>query len=221
MAKLLIKSGEKQVQEIKLKPGVNRFGRNPGNDHRVVDPGVSEIHCEVLVEGDFVFVRDLGSTNGTFVDKNPVTESALYAGQTLQIGPVEMILDAPEVRLAIPELPKPQAPAPVISDKLSDGYAACLNHGTRHAAWQCTHCTRCFCDHCIRKLRRVGGAYIRLCSACSNTVELTPWAEMMKKRKKSVFHRLVGKIKDSFKTTKQLLTKDLPPPSTPGAQPRA
>ncbi|EEF62566.1 FHA domain-containing protein [Pedosphaera parvula] len=221
MAKLLIKSGDRQVQEINLKPGINRFGRNATNDHLVVDPGVSEMHCEVLVEGNFVFVRDLNSTNGTFVDKNPITESALYSGQTLKIGPVEMILDAPVVQLAIPELPRPEAPAPVHSDKLSDGYAACLNHGNRHAVWECTSCTRCFCDHCVRKLRRVGGAYIKLCSACSNPVELTPWAAMMKKKKKSMFGKLVGKIKSSFKTTKRLLSNNNPPPAPPGTQPRA
>src|SRR5689334_5952286 len=144
MAKLLIKSGDRPAQEIKLKPGINRFGRNSANDHRVMDAGVSEMHCEILVEGDYVFVRDLNSTNGTFVDRQPIKECPMQNGQTLQIGTVEMVLDAPIIQLSIPELPKPVGAEVPVSETLSDGYAACLNHGSRHAIWECTHCHRCY-----------------------------------------------------------------------------
>ncbi|MDB6121186.1 MAG: domain containing protein [Pedosphaera sp.] len=221
MARLIIKSTESPAQVIELRTGLNRFGRSADNDHLVVDPSVSDRHCEVLVEGDFVFVRDLGSTNGTFVNKQPVKETALYTGQVLQIGPVEMILDAPVAHLSLPELPIPQQ-LTVTTTLLRDGYAACLNHGGRHAIWECTDCHRCYCDQCVRKLRRVGGAYIKLCAACSHPTELSPWAVMMKKKKRSVFGKLVGKIKNSFKNTKQLFTRnDSLPPQPPGAQPRA
>ena len=91
------------------------------------------------------------------IDRQPVRESALYSGQTLQIGPMQMLLDAPEVRLAIPELPPPEQPFEVKIQPLPDGYPACLNHAVRHAVWECTFCGRHYCDGCIRKLRRIGG----------------------------------------------------------------
>ena len=184
---------------------MTRFGRSHGNDYPLNDPAVSELHCEVLVDHDMVFVRDLGSTNGTFINRQPVTEATLYAGQVLQIGALEMILDAAEIRVALPELPMAPVPEPVESVNLKDGYAACLNHSLRHAVWSCDFCGRNHCDECVRKLRRVGGAFLKFCPACSNACKLSPWAEMMRGRKRSLIGRVVGKIKNGFKLTKQLL----------------
>lgn len=206
MAKLIVQSKEQPTgQVIDLKPGVTRFGRSAGNDYPLNDPAVSEKHCEVLVDHDLVFVRDLGSTNGTFINRQPVTEAMLYAGQILQIGPLEMVLDAEEVRVALPELPAAPKPELVASAKLKDGYAACLNHAQRHAVWACSFCGRHHCDECVRKLRRVGGVYLKFCPACGNSVALSPWAEMMRAKKKSLLGRMVGKIKSSLKMTRHLL----------------
>jgi hypothetical protein len=203
MARLIVQSKEQQV--IELKPGVTRFGRNASNDYPLNDSAVSEQHCEVLVDHDLIFVRDLGSTNGTFINRQPITEAMLYAGQILQIGPLEMILDAAEMRVALPEMPAVTAPVTVVPCNLKDGYAACLNHAQRHAIWECSSCGRLHCDECVRKLRRVGGAYLKFCPACSNSCHLSPWAEMMRNKKKSLIGRVVGKIKSGLKLTKNLL----------------
>ena len=206
MARLIVHSKEQPTgQVIELKPGVTRFGRNAGNDFSLNDPAVSDRHCEVLVDHDLVFVRDLGSTNGTFINRQPVQEAMLYAGQVLQIGPLEMMLDAAEVRVALPEMPAAPAPQPVLSTKLKDGYASCLNHALRHAIWECDFCGRQHCDECVRKLRRVGGAYLKFCPACSNTVKLSAWAEMMRGKKAGLISKVVRKIKNSLKLTKQIL----------------
>lgn len=206
MARLLIKSGEFGAQAIELKPGVNRVGRHPENDHLIDDPAVSESHCEIVLENGFVMVRDLGSTNGTFIEQQPVKESALYNGQTLQVGPLEMVLEAPPPRVALPEMAFLQ-PQPVVSlsARLADGYDACLNHDGRHAVWECTHCHRSYCDACIRKLRRVGGKHIKLCPACSYPCALSPWSQWMKNKKKSLVSLIAGKFKDGFKRTVKLI----------------
>jgi hypothetical protein len=204
MAQLIVKSTARGGKIIELKPGLNRFGRSEANDYPFDDPAISDLHCEVIVDHDLVFVRDLGSTNGTFVDRRPVKESALYAGQTLQIGPLEMVLEAPEVHLAVPELPKLQNPYEVIVEQLADGYAACLNHGNRHAVWDCHHCSRVFCDECVKKLRRVGGRVLRLCPACSTPCQLSIWSEKMKGRKRSLIGAIAEKVKASFKRTTQM-----------------
>jgi hypothetical protein len=206
MARLIVQSKEQQTaQVIELKPGVTRFGRNSHNDYPLNDPAVSEHHCEVLVDHDLVFVKDLGSTNGTFINREPIHEAMLYAGQILQIGPMEMILEAAEIRVALPELSAMPNLAPAASAKLKDGYASCLNHALRHAVWECSFCGRQHCDECVRKLRRVGGAFLKFCPACSNQCQLSPWAEMMRHKKKSLLGKVVSKIKSGFKLTKQLL----------------
>src|SRR5262245_51815697 len=126
MAKLLITSADHPAQEMELKSGVNLFGRNPSNDLHVMDPGVSRTHCEIHVEGDNIFVRDLNSTNGTFIDRQQIIECPMHSGQILQIGAVEMKLDAPIMHLSIPELPIPEVAVVVgESGTLADGYAAC------------------------------------------------------------------------------------------------
>ena len=207
MARLIIKSAAgPQARVLELRPGVNRLGRNSENDHSLSDPAISEVHCEILVDNDFVFVRDVGSTNGTFVDGQRVVESALYSGQTLRLGPVEFALDAPQVRIALPELPKPEPLKPPPPPELADGYACCPNHTTRHAVWECSFCHSVYCDECIRKLRRVGGAQLKLCPACSNPCQFTPWAEKMRTKKKGLIGRVIGKIKDGLgkQTTRPL-----------------
>ena len=206
MPKLIVKSAEFAPGEIELMPGINRFGRSQVNDHPLDHPAISELHCEIIVEDTCVMVRDLGSTNGTFIDKRLIKESILYTGQTLQIGPVEMemVLDEEPAHVAIPEMPAftPEVREPGM---LSDGYAACLNHATRHAVWECTSCARVYCDDCIRKLRRVGGAYLKFCPACNNSCELSAWSELVKKKKKSLLATLADKVKTSFKRTRLLL----------------
>jgi len=61
MARLIVQSKEHQAaQVIELRAGVTRFGRSARNDYPLNDPAVSDLHCEVLVDHDLVFVRDLG-----------------------------------------------------------------------------------------------------------------------------------------------------------------
>ncbi len=44
------------------------IGRREGNTLVIHDSEISHVHCEILVYGGEVIVRDLGSSNGTFVD---------------------------------------------------------------------------------------------------------------------------------------------------------
>jgi hypothetical protein len=213
MAKLIIKpTAGFAAREVELKAGVNRLGRSLQNDISFPFPEISELHCEILVEEDTVFVRDLQSSNGTLLDGEPIRESAIYPGQTLQIGNLEMVLDAQIIRLSLPTLPKPESvevPKPVL---LPDGYPCCLRHVSRHAIWECPNCTRVYCDECIRKLRRVGGAHLKLCPACSNPCRLTAWSEKMRKKRKSFFSSIISKVTDTVKRSTSLLKGPTPPP---------
>lgn len=76
------------------------IGRADGNLFQIAEPSVSGRHCEVRLEGGQLIVRDLQSTNGTFVDGKTITEGSLKPGQTLRLGDVELKLDltTPEPR---------------------------------------------------------------------------------------------------------------------------
>ena len=49
---------------------------------------VSKRHCQVSIEQDNLNIRDIGSSNGTFINGRRIEESALNPGDRIQIGPV-------------------------------------------------------------------------------------------------------------------------------------
>ncbi len=126
MARLVVQPGSPAAWEITLKAGTNSLGRNPANDFKLDDPSVSGSHCEILLENENAVIRDLGSTNGTFVNRAPVTEAALQPGHTIHLGGVEMLFcadapvspvsaqpaGAPRVAPGPQGLPPPRAVAP-------------------------------------------------------------------------------------------------------------
>lgn len=71
--------------EYPLPAGVTRLGRGADADIRIDDPGVSRHHADVIV-GSNVVLRDLGSTNGTYLDGVKVRESNLHDGATIKLG---------------------------------------------------------------------------------------------------------------------------------------
>ncbi len=68
-----------------LTRAVTRLGRGTDVDIRVDDPGASRHHAEILL-GREVLLRDLGSTNGTYVDGVQVGETVLHDGAVIQLG---------------------------------------------------------------------------------------------------------------------------------------
>jgi hypothetical protein len=91
MARLLVNPGTPQEWELKLKPGTNRLGRGDDNDFKIPHGSVSGSHCEMILSDAGLLLRDLGSTNGTFVNKSPVKEINLQPGQRIQLGAVEIV----------------------------------------------------------------------------------------------------------------------------------
>jgi pSer/pThr/pTyr-binding forkhead associated (FHA) protein len=90
MPRLLINPGSPTAWEIQLKPGANLLGRGFANDFKIDEPSVSGSHCEIALHQGRAVIKDLGSTNGTYVNRSPVQEAALQPGQTIHLGGVEM-----------------------------------------------------------------------------------------------------------------------------------
>jgi len=76
---------------FRLPPGtVKTIGRSPGAEFIVEAPLVSRLHCQITSTADSLHVKDLGSTNGTFVNGKRVTTSPLHEGDRLTVGRVEL-----------------------------------------------------------------------------------------------------------------------------------
>jgi pSer/pThr/pTyr-binding forkhead associated (FHA) protein len=75
-------------------------GRDESNALVIRDDSISTHHCEILVYGPEVIVRDLGSTNGTFVDGLRLHDQQCQAkpGQIVQFGSVPARLEMEEPR---------------------------------------------------------------------------------------------------------------------------
>src|ERR1700756_4989364 len=112
MAKLLIQSQGFNNQVINLNLGVNRFGRSQGNDFVIEHATISSKHCEIALGNGEVTVRDCGSTNGTFINDQPVMEATLAPGQILRLGDVDFFVESIDVTIAIPkyEIERPAPP---------------------------------------------------------------------------------------------------------------
>src|SRR5580765_714440 len=187
MPRLIVKSGEGHVESIELRPGSNRLGRGRSNDFPIDHATVSTDHCEIVYREGQVLVRDCDSTNGTFINGQPIKESPLKPGEILHLGDVEMVLETAPVTVAIPHIDfrEPPPPAP-----LADGSIACLNHPEVRARRRCTQCQKCFCEPCVHTLRRIGGKVMKLCPWCSGPCELIQTGDEVKRKKKSLLASL-------------------------------
>src|SRR5689334_524756 len=97
MATLVANNAETAISRLTLQPGINTLGRSESNHHPIPHSSVSSRHCEIIINDRTALVRDLGSTNGTFIDDERVQQGALLSGQRLRLGNVEFVLDAPEL----------------------------------------------------------------------------------------------------------------------------
>ena len=93
MPKLVLLSAGMTGRTHELKADTTTIGRVEDNTFQIAEPSVSSHHCEILLKGSEVVVKDLGSTNGSFINGEKVTESVLKPGQLLRLGQIEMRLE--------------------------------------------------------------------------------------------------------------------------------
>jgi len=95
MPKLIFtdKSLAGRVYELVLEK--TTVGRGEQNTLVISDGSMSAVHCEILMYGPEIIVRDLGSRNGTFVNgfKLVNQQAQLKSGQTVRFGMVEARLE--------------------------------------------------------------------------------------------------------------------------------
>ncbi|MBL9125072.1 MAG: FHA domain-containing protein, partial [Planctomycetaceae bacterium] len=102
--KLVVVGGRATKQEVVLQLPA-RIGRHRDAELMVVHPTVSRNHCELVERDGHVVLRDLGSTNGTFVAEERVTEKVLEPGGRFTIGPLTFAAEYELVNGAASKLP--------------------------------------------------------------------------------------------------------------------
>jgi pSer/pThr/pTyr-binding forkhead associated (FHA) protein len=94
MAKLVIQNQGMTGRAHELDVDRTTIGRVEDNTFQIADQSVSSHHCEVHLQGADILIRDLNSTNGTFINNEKISEAILKPGQTLRLGQVELKLEA-------------------------------------------------------------------------------------------------------------------------------
>ncbi len=93
MAKLVILTQGLTGRAHELNVDRTTIGRVEDNLFQIAESSISSHHSEVLLRGSDVVIKDLNSTNGTFINGEQITESVLKPGQTLRLGQVELKLE--------------------------------------------------------------------------------------------------------------------------------
>jgi ABC-type multidrug transport system ATPase subunit len=76
------------------------IGRDPASYLPLSHPTVSFRHSEIFKQNNALMIRDLGSTNGTFVNGSRISIAPLKSGDVIQIGPFKLVYDAQQQSLA-------------------------------------------------------------------------------------------------------------------------
>jgi pSer/pThr/pTyr-binding forkhead associated (FHA) protein len=109
MAKLVILNQGMTGRAHELSADRTTIGRVEDNTFQIADPSVSSHHCEAHLRGDEILIRDLNSTNGSFINGEKITESVLKPGQTLRLGQVELKLEVEGAPVTTSSAPAPPA----------------------------------------------------------------------------------------------------------------
>lgn len=83
---LIVMQGEGTGREVQLKDTPLMLGRSSECDVRLLNRAVSRLHCRVWRDGTGFWLRDLNSTNKTYLNERPVVEARLKDGDSITVG---------------------------------------------------------------------------------------------------------------------------------------
>jgi hypothetical protein len=86
MPKVIISMEGIVIKEVPLSKERTSLGRRPYNDIVIDNLAISGEHAVLLLAGHDVYIEDLNSTNGTFVNGKSIKRQALYNDDVIEIG---------------------------------------------------------------------------------------------------------------------------------------
>ena len=106
--KIFLPSGKEIIHD--LSEQTTTIGRLAENTLQIEDDSVSSSHAEIFAEEDRFLVRDLGSTNGTFINGEKIEKAILQEGDKLCFGSVVTLFGSPIAQEEIPTEETPDLP---------------------------------------------------------------------------------------------------------------
>jgi pSer/pThr/pTyr-binding forkhead associated (FHA) protein len=88
---LVVKRGSDEGVRFVLESDVTSAGRHPESDIFLDDITVSRRHAEFVTRDQITTVRDVGSLNGTYVNRERIDEDQLKSGDEVQIGKFKLL----------------------------------------------------------------------------------------------------------------------------------
>ena len=85
-AYIIVLAGQNVGEMYKVATEQITMGRGGSADVRLVDEGISRFHCRIKVDGDDLYVEDLQSRNGTFLNGERISRRKLEDGDKIQLG---------------------------------------------------------------------------------------------------------------------------------------
>lgn len=86
MPKMIVSIDEVVIKEVQLTKDRTTLGRRPYNDIVIDNLAVSGEHAVLLMTGGEVFLEDLNSTNGTYINGKAVKKQQLQNGDGIEVG---------------------------------------------------------------------------------------------------------------------------------------
>src|SRR3954469_9863692 len=122
---LMIVRGRGATDTLKLGDGVTTVGRHDDCQLRIKSSQVSRRHCELFEKKGLLLVKDLGSSNGTYVNGKKVDgQLVLEPGDELTVGPVCLRVEkigAPAVATTADPTAKPSPGDTAVSEAIPVG----------------------------------------------------------------------------------------------------
>jgi hypothetical protein len=91
MGVLVVKRGPNAGSRFALGAGQTTIGRHPDSDIFLDDVTVSRRHAEVQHDGAAFTVSDVGSLNGTYLNRERIESAQMHSGDELQIGKFRLV----------------------------------------------------------------------------------------------------------------------------------
>src|SRR3989304_7398177 len=86
MPVIIAKNGPNKGKIFHITESIITIGRDDSQTIKVFDQGISRQHSEIFRIGEMCFIRDLNSTNGTYLNGKKVTEEMLRMGDEITVG---------------------------------------------------------------------------------------------------------------------------------------